>query len=163
MNDADKWVIPEPPVREVSTCTIQSIRLKKLPPDVNLAAQRAKKEISDEEYEVPCQHCTTMRILSYTHCTQTQSLSHRLHVVPAKRARMKSISEGSRYQKNIWTVDRLKDHTPEDLDDDVMIINAAGKGAEVLAKAWCSERGKNADIRRASGPCFVRGVRAAGV
>jgi len=43
-----------------------------------------------------------------------------------------------------------------------MIINATGKGAEVLARAWCSERGRNAVIRRAGGPCFVCAVRAAG-
>ena len=58
-------------------------------------------------------------------------------------------------------VERLKNHTSEDFDDDVMVINATGRGAEVLARAWCSERGRNAVIRRAGGPCFVCAVRAA--
>jgi hypothetical protein len=67
-----------------------------------------------------------------------------------------------RFQKNIWSIERLKDHTAEDDDDDeVMVINATGKGAEVLARAWCSERGKSAVIRRTGGPCFVCAVRAA--
>ena len=65
------------------------------------------------------------------------------------------------------TIERLKEHTSEaDLDENdgearVMVINATGKGAEVLARAWCSERGRNAVIRRAGGPCFVCAVRAA--
>ena len=65
------------------------------------------------------------------------------------------------YHKDIWTVERLKDHTPEDVDGDVMVINATGKGAEVLARAWCSERSKNAIIRRSGGPCYVCAVSAA--
>ena len=61
--------------------------------------------------------------------------------------------------KNTWTVEMLKDHMPD--DDEVMIINATGKGAEVLARAWCAERRKNAIIRRTGGPCFVCAVRGA--
>ena len=73
------------------------------------------------------------------------------------------IRELPRYQKNIWSVERLKDHTVEDSgDDEVMVINATGNGAEVLARAWCAERGKCAVIRRPGGPCFVCAVRAAG-
>ena len=34
----------------------------------------------------------------------------------------------------------------------VMVINATGKGAaEVLARAWCSERGRSAVVRRKGG------------
>lgn len=59
-------------------------------------------------------------------------------------------------EKNIRTIEQLKEHTAENTEEtDVMIINATGKGAELLARACCSERGKNAVIRRAGGPCFV--------
>jgi hypothetical protein len=44
-----------------------------------------------------------------------------------------------------------------------MVINATGRGAELSARAWCSERGTNAVIRRKGGPCFVCAARAAGV
>jgi hypothetical protein len=66
------------------------------------------------------------------------------------------LREMPKYQRNVWTIERLKDHTPEDVDD-VMVINATGAGAEVrvLARAWCSERGKNAAIRQSGGPCYV--------
>lgn len=55
-----------------------------------------------------------------------------------------------------WTIERLKDHTAQDEErSDVMVTNPTGQGAETLARAWCSERGKNAVIRRAGGPCFI--------
>ena len=70
------------------------------------------------------------------------------------------LRELPRFQENTWTVEMLKDHTPD--DDEVVIINATGKGAEVLARAWCAERGKNAAIIRRTGePCFVYAVRGA--
>ena len=71
------------------------------------------------------------------------------------------LRELPRFQKNTWTVEMLlvKDHMPD--DDEVMIINATGKGSEMLARAWCAERGKNAIIRRTGGPCFVCAVRGA--
>ena len=38
------------------------------------------------------------------------------------------------YQSNIWTVERLKDHKPGDLDDDdVMVINATGEPADLAS------------------------------
>lgn len=75
--------------------------------------------------------------------------------------------ELKRYQ-NIWFIERLKEHTPEaDLDENegeapVVVINATGTGAEVLARVWCSERCRNAVIRRAGDACFVCAVRAVG-
>ncbi|KJR82037.1 uncharacterized protein SPSK_03733 [Sporothrix schenckii 1099-18] len=70
----------------------------------------------------------------------------------------------SRFQKNIWSAEQLKDHTADDLGpDDVLTINATGTGAEVLARAWCSENGKCAVVRRANGPCFVCALRAADI
>jgi len=50
---------------------------------------------------------------------------------------------------------RTKEVSEEDFESSFLIINATGKGAEVLARAWCAERGRNAVIRRNPGPCFV--------
>lgn len=44
----------------------------------------------------------------------------------------------------------------------IMVIKATGTGdAEILARAWCAERGKIAIIRKAGGPCYACAVRAA--
>ncbi|KAL4864542.1 hypothetical protein BDV12DRAFT_205626 [Aspergillus spectabilis] len=68
-----------------------------------------------------------------------------------KGAHKVHLRELYRYEeKNIWLIERLKDHTAEDTEGiDVMIINATGTGAELLARAWCL------------GPCFVCAGRAA--
>ena len=45
-----------------------------------------------------------------------------------------------------------------------MVINATGNGGQVVARAWCAERGKNAVVVRGSGgPCFVCAVKAASI
>ncbi|KAG9032380.1 hypothetical protein FS842_004099, partial [Serendipita sp. 407] len=58
--------------------------------------------------------------------------------------------------RNVWNVEDLKGADPtEYVDDDVIIINVMGKGAETAARVWCSERGKNAVVRAAGGASNV--------
>jgi hypothetical protein len=163
MKDSSKWVIPEPPVHQVSTCTIQSIRLKKLPLDVNVAARSANKELSEIEVDNETQYRASIVFnmdnnedpVTYTLYTNPVFITPPPCHTGPKDLHEVHVRELPRYQRNIWTVEQLKDHKPEDFDDDVMVINATGKGAEVLARAWCAERGKNAVIRQIRGPCFV--------
>ena len=56
---------------------------------------------------------------------------------------------------------KVKNHTPEKFEDnEVMVIDTTGKSAEVLARVWCTERGKDAiSIRRAGRFFFVCAVR----
>lgn len=39
--------------------------------------------------------------------------------------------------------------------DELMIIDARGKGEETVARAWCAERGRNAVVRRVGRGCFA--------
>jgi hypothetical protein len=55
-------------------------------------------------------------------------------------------------QRNWWEIKDLKDAKPEEYNDQgLMVINATGQGAQCLARAWCSERGKNALVVRREG------------
>lgn len=170
MKDPDHWVIPEPPVREVSTCSIQAIRLQKLPLDVKVAARRASKELSDKEVDNETQYRAK---IVFKMDNNEDAITYTLYTNPVfvtlppcgggpRGLHEVHLRELPVYQRNIWTIERLKDHTSEDADDEVMVINATGTGAEVLARAWCSERGKNAVIRRSDGPCYVCALRATG-
>lgn len=168
MKDPDSWVTPQPPIKEVSTVSIKGIYLKKMPLEVKVAANKELTEqqvaneteyrasivfnIDGNEHPVTYILYTNPVFVSLPACRTTgENGTHEVH-----------LRELPRFRKNIWTVERLKDHTPDDFEDDeVMVINATGKGAEVLARAWCAERGKNAIIRRTSGPCFVCAVRGA--
>lgn len=172
MKEPSRWVIPEPPIQEISTCELQSIVLKKLPLEASLAQQAANGELSEEKLENETQYRASVvfKIDSKSEPITYQLYTNPVFVtLPPCRPGPKGVChevhmrELPRFQKNIWAIEQLKDHTPEDTDNDTpLIINATGKGAELLARAWCSERGKNAVIRREGGPCFVCAVRAAG-
>ena len=77
------------------------------------------------------------------------------------------LRELPRFQNNLWSVGNLREHVADTTDVQeeeggrVMIINATGNGCEILARAWCAERGRNAVIRRTGGPCFVCAYHAA--
>ncbi|UKZ73400.1 hypothetical protein TrVFT333_001046 [Trichoderma virens FT-333] len=170
MRDPSNWVIPEPPVRDVGTCEILSIQLKKLAPQVGAARKAAEGKIQDSqaEHEAEYRASITFKMDNNEEAVTYKLFTNPVFVTPppcnegpkgAHEVHMRGLQL---FQKNIWSLDRLKDHTAEDTDDDeVMVINATGNGAEVLARAWCSERGKCAVIRRPGGPCFVCAVRAA--
>ncbi|KAJ7017007.1 prion-inhibition and propagation-domain-containing protein [Mycena alexandri] len=170
MKDSDSWIIPEAPMQEVSTVIISAIRLKKLPLEVNIAAMSANGELDEKRLADESEYRATIVFsidnnedpVSYTLYSNPVFVTlPPCHLGPAGRHEI-HLRELSHFQKTVWSVERLKDHTPEDFDQGVMIINATGKGAEAIARAWCSERGKNAVIRRAGGPCFACAVRGAG-
>lgn len=50
-----------------------------------------------------------------------------------------------------------KDHIPDDEDDQeaCILTHATGNGAEVLARAWCSESGKHAIVVQENSTCLV--------
>lgn len=170
MQDGGNWVVPQPPVRELSTCTVEQIQLKELPVDAESATDalgrlgfgdteakqsatpyRASIVFSLDNNEAPVKYTLYANPIFVTPppCYPGPLGAHEVHV-----------RELPRYQRGVYTVDRLKEHAGED-GDEVTVINATGKGAEVLARAWCAERGRHAIIRRAGGPCFVCAVRAA--
>ena len=106
-----------------------------------------------DDREKPIQYTlyTNPVFISLPPCVPGPKESHEVH-----------LRELARYQKIIWTVENLSDHQDYDEEDEdgvggdeVLVINTTGKGAELLARAWCSERGKNAITRRQGGPCYV--------
>jgi tetratricopeptide (TPR) repeat protein len=184
MKDSSKWIVPEPPVRDISTCSIESIKLTKLPLRTDIAQKAAAASASDTAVLLDIENETEYRASTVFRRDDNnpEPIVYKLYTNPVfvtpppchpgpKGASHEVHMRELRYYQNIWPVERLKEHTPE-ADDEitgegeaeapVMVINATGKGAEVLARAWCSERGRNAVIRRAGGPCFVCAVRAAG-
>lgn len=175
MEDPKQWIIPDAPAQLTSTCTVKTIRLKTLPLDVNITKQLASKEISeaDAERETEYRASIVFETIGHDANLQPASVSYNLFTNPIfvtappcqpgpMGAHEVHAREIQRYKNSVWTVVKLKDHIPEDGDPmDVMVINATGKGEEVLARAWCAERGRNALIRRAGGPCYACAVKAA--
>jgi hypothetical protein len=178
MHDSSRWIIPEPPVRQISTCELVSIKLKKLPLELGKLASQSQSGQPDADAEREVENETQYRAsIVFKLDSSAEPVMYKLFTNPVfvtlppcrlgpRGEHEVHMRELPRYQTNIWTVEMLKDHTAEDNEGDekgVMTINATGKGGELLARAWCSERGKNAVISRQGGPCFVCSVRAAGV
>lgn len=161
MKSSDNWLIPEPPVRDVGVCEIQSIQLKRL----TLVGTTSD---SAAELDVEYRASITFKLDNNKGPVTFKLYTNPVSVTPPpcrpgpKGAHEVHLRELPTYQK-IWSLESLKDHKAEDCaEDEAMTINATSKGAEVFARAWCSERGKCAVIRRPDGPCFVCALRAAG-
>ncbi|GFF37913.1 hypothetical protein IFM51744_03621 [Aspergillus udagawae] len=170
MTDRNQWVLPEKPVQQASVCEMKAIELQALPPPkgvptpslgVEMREERMDRE-TDYQARIVFQMDGSERTVTYTLYTNPIFVS-----LPACRPGPRGnhelhLREVSQYQNNIWTVERLKEHSVDTIDpDSVMIINATGHGCELLARAWCAERGRNAIVREAGGACFACAVRAA--
>ncbi|KAK1828634.1 small glutamine-rich tetratricopeptide repeat-containing protein 2 [Podospora conica] len=176
IRSSTKWLIPAPPVRDISTWTIASIDLTPLPRRTNLGlgadadADALINEANETEYRAS---------ITFQRDDGTEPVTYKLYTnpvfvtVPPCRAP----AGGGEHEvhmrelgafRRVWEVERLKEHVEGEEEEGeegseeggkggVMVINATGKGAEVVARAWCSERGRNAVVRRKGGPCFRDG------
>ena len=56
---------------------------------------------------------------------------------------------------------RLHEYSSVEVEDGAgcMVVNATADGAEVLARAWCCEKGKSAVVNGQSAACFACAVR----
>jgi hypothetical protein len=162
IEDESRWAVPEPPVRDMTVCSVEKVEVKELPADRRLTDRMSEDEKKknleyrasvvfriDQEISVRYTLYSNPVFITAPGC---HGLPHQVHT-----------RELPKYHRNCWNIKDLKDATPADYDvQGVMIINATGIGAEVVARAWCAQTGKNALIRRASGPCFVCAYSLAG-
>jgi tetratricopeptide (TPR) repeat protein len=170
IKDPNKWVIPEPPAQQGTHCEVKQICLAPFPLNPEIAAKAARGELDASMIDAETEYLASIDfqlndspdIVTYTLVTNPVFVSLKSCYPEPKAAHEVHVRELPKYQANIWTVEQLKDLTPGDDSSDVIIINATGSGARVLAQAWCAERGKNTIIRTKGGPCFACAVRAAG-
>ncbi|KAK6535678.1 hypothetical protein TWF694_002131 [Orbilia ellipsospora] len=155
IKDPANWVVPAVPPKSASTAILHEVILKALP------LESAVDTNDPDSVEKKTEYRATLKFsigndgpgVSYTLFTNPvfvtpppcsggpKGLGHEVH----KR-------ELSQF-KHVIEAENLKDYTPE--DEKLVIINATGNGAEVLARAWCAERGRAAVIRRIGGPCLA--------
>lgn len=165
MKDQGNWVVPEPPVRQVSTCDLTKIQLKR---DLS-----AKDATTDPDTKAIYHAQLTFTLDD----NPTELITYKLHTNPVfvtpppchqdlrRPYHEVHLRELHRYrERNIWTIERLMEQTAEDDSErrGVMIINATGKGAEMLARAWCmrEERMQSLDALAGRALFARRGQRA---
>ncbi|KAL2782845.1 hypothetical protein BJX66DRAFT_319726 [Aspergillus keveii] len=86
------------------------------------------------------------------HCSlyERQTI-HKIHRRELGRYRLKHVS----ISELVHLKPGIKRH------GEVIVINATGPGADVVARAWCAQHGRAAIIRKAGGACFLCAVKAA--
>jgi hypothetical protein len=156
--DDSCWVSPEPPVRQMSNCTVVGIRVKALPLEANLAAKSSTMSKAEIDEETEYRASILFKIDNAPPITYTLYTNPVFVTVPPCHGPGHQVHTRvlPRYLRNTWDIENLKEASADEYDNNgVLVINATGNGAEAVARAWCSERGKNAVIRRNPGPCFV--------
>ncbi|KAJ0423185.1 hypothetical protein BJY00DRAFT_310313 [Aspergillus carlsbadensis] len=170
IKDDEQWVIPQPPSTRSRQCKLLSIRLEKLPISKELLeiekhergwdskrmesrrGFRAHVRVHfDAHGEKPHQEEYTLLhnsiFVTLPPCVPGQDRAHKEHV---SRLRVVDIA-----------VEKLRETAKRLSPDKTLIINATGEGAEVAARAWCTEVGRHAIVRRAGGPCVACTLRGA--
>ncbi|KIM22049.1 hypothetical protein M408DRAFT_29056 [Serendipita vermifera MAFF 305830] len=158
IRDESSWAIPQPPVRQMTTCSVVSIRVKKLPLNTSFAAKSNKMSEAEIDDETEYRASVEFKIdneppVKYTLYTNPVFVTLPACKGPAHPVHMRELPK---FRRNILNVEELKEAEAADYEENgLIVINATGRGAETVARAWCSERGRNAVIRANGGPCFV--------
>jgi hypothetical protein len=157
--DEFQWAMPACPERDMTTYNLDQIRLKevigeRLPHDTRsqepLNQYRASLDFSmDDGGQVTYTLYANPQFITIPVCKPEAAVMHQVHT-----------RELAKFMRNVITVRDLKEFEPE--GEDVLVINATGKGAECIARAWCAERGRDAIIAgRGRGTCYVCAYHAA--
>lgn len=167
IQDESRWVCPKHPVQRTTACTVESIQVKALPLDESVAAKSSTMSAAELEQAIEYRASIVFKIddqpsVTYILYANPVFVTAPVCISPPSGHRV-HMRELPKFYRNIWNVENLKDISPDEHDSSgVLVINATGKGAETVARAWCSETGKNAIIRRNPGPCFVCAYNMAG-
>ncbi|KIM22050.1 hypothetical protein M408DRAFT_29057, partial [Serendipita vermifera MAFF 305830] len=158
LRDESNWAIPQPPVQQMTTCSVEKIRVKKLPLNASFVAKSSKMSEAEVEDEIEYRASIEFKIDNLPPVTYTLYTNPVFVTLPACRGPIHSVHtrELPKFRRNILNAEDLKEVEAADYEESgLIVINATGKGAETVARAWCSERGKDAAIRANGGPCFV--------
>jgi hypothetical protein len=147
----DEWiqVLPPTAVRESNTSSVQlkAIHLVKLP--VSPVASRTASILPPEEYRAFLDFEVNGQTVSYTLYSNPVFVAappcvNGPHVLHQRQAQ--------KYKENVVLATQLAASSSP--PDQLLIVDATGEGEELLARAWCAERGRHAVVRRGEECCF---------
>jgi len=149
--DVNEWIQGSPPSRpsnDPSYSVLKGIHLTEIPSATTTASANSTT-ITSKEYRASLEfgiNGTSVRYTLYSNpifvyappCVGTHTMHRR---------------QAQNYLNHVIKVADLKEaDAPSDV---LVIIDALGQGEEVVARAWCAERARNAVIRRDGECCFV--------
>lgn len=158
------WVLPPAPEQKTYTCKLVKVVVKALPLDPAIERIKFQKSAEDLENETEFRASIEFVIdngepVSYTLFANPTFVT----LPPCKRGtgpagwgHQVHVRTLEKYTKHVYDVKQLKDVSGTGIgEDEVLVINATVPGAEVVARAWCAAKGRDAVIRRNPGACFA--------
>ncbi|KAL3482042.1 hypothetical protein BJX99DRAFT_243378 [Aspergillus californicus] len=154
IKDENNWKIVDPPGEDDNShCELKSIVIR---PDEETDDEPALDYRATLSFLINDKHQVDLPLRSNPvfvvppRCYPSDPAGHAMHTRQAEY--FKSI-----VRIEVWTADRLTfENEPPGghWNDSLIVIDATGKGTEVLARAWCATHARNAVIRTAGGPCY---------
>ncbi|KAK3614095.1 hypothetical protein LTR56_027486, partial [Elasticomyces elasticus] len=142
MTSEEAYVAPQPPIRCLSRITLTAVRLERLLSE-RVGTNKARREDGQEaDYRASLVFYIDNNEAPVTYTLYTNPI---FVTLPACCGGPHEVHRRDleRFQNEPWEAERLKEYVAGDAEEDdraCMVINATGAGAEVLARAWCSER-----------------------
>ncbi|KAL6365038.1 hypothetical protein LRP88_01016 [Fusarium phalaenopsidis] len=162
MTNNKKWVtIPHPRIQDLRPVAVKAIRLKQIHPHVPANERNVEYRASIDFSFVIRKLVPLTKVVTYTLLTNPNFVS----LPPCHGGKSGGHEWHSReVQKNqtvVIPVHQMKDFDGNNKDGRLIVINAACNGGEIMARAWCAEKGRNAVVRRGGGPCYACATRVA--
>jgi hypothetical protein len=169
MSNNNFWMVPITPGRHPTNCELKSIQLEQIPIEQDPTNLLPKwLQGVDVDFSIQCMYRAS---LIFQLSTEKHSVRYTINTNPVfvtpppcsslpHHVHMQAFA--LRYS-NTYTVDKLRYEQPPAVSqpDRPFVVNAMGKGEELLARAWCAQWGRNAVVRKEGGPCFACAVRSA--
>jgi hypothetical protein len=152
IENVSNWVYPPSPAQLSCNCTLNTIQLKELPP----AGGGRSNSKTATEYQATITLGIDAAPVTYTLYTNPLFITS----TPCSNGQHPVHPRELFGLNNVWDVQNLKNaHAPH---EELMIINATCDGGELVGRAWCSEMGRHAVVRRGNDTCFACAVELAG-
>ena len=149
--DPNEWVEimapTRPPGSDVNQSTLKAINLTKVPADP--ATSTAFPDLPSEQYRASLDLEINGVPVKYTLYANPVFVA----APPCVGSHVLHKNQGQKYLQRVVRVQDLKSTDPT--LHELLIINALAPGEEVVARAWCAERARNAVIRRGGECCFA--------
>ena len=149
--DINQWIEPQLnvfPNRSYST-KLDKISLRALPHTGLPMTLRGYTEMEEKGYRATLKFVVNGQVQSYTLYTRPRFITAH----PCSGTHVLFRNQVKWYTSNVITASELRTYSWDGRR--FLVIAALNEGEECLARAWCSEHGRQAVIRRGHGCCFA--------
>jgi hypothetical protein len=165
MSNPNEWILPQIDLRpdsETNVC-LDAIELIALPPGTTVST------VGREVFVISRSSIVYRAKLRFTvngslHLYTIRWVPQFVAAPPCEGSHLLFEPIAMYYSKKVISAEKLSTYSDTQLRDkpQFLLINAMTKGGELLARAWCSDRGKHAVVRRGPGCCFSCAAKLAG-